>query len=202
MRIDPAALDFRVPARGSRIRLITLVPGQILTRSDIVDARIVNGSVAADPGRDLLKLAVVDRYSGKGRTGIGFVRGFGLGGGALASSVAHDSHNVICVGANDEDMKAAAGEVVQMGGGLCVASGGRVLAALPLTIAGLMSEGSLPEVRSGIDAVTDAAKSMGAVPADPLMTLSFLALPVIPALKLTDAGLIDVEAFRPVSLFV
>jgi adenine deaminase len=202
MKIDPGALDFRVSADGERIRVITLVPGQILTHSDRADAQVVDGRVESDPKRDLLKLVVVDRYSGAGKTGVGFVRGFGLHSGALASSVAHDSHNLICVGANDEDMKAAAAKVVNMGGGLAVAAGGWVRAALALPVAGLMSEAPIGEVRSGIDAVTGAARQLGATPPDPFMTLSFLALPVIPALKLTDAGLVDVDAFRPVSLFV
>ena len=202
MKIDPAALDFRVPAAGQRIRVIRLVPGQILTRSDRADAKIVGGRVEADPKRDLLKLSVVDRYSGKAKTGIGFVKGFGLYAGALASSVAHDSHNLIGVGTNDADMKAAFSHVVSMGGGLAVAAGGAVRAALPLPVAGLMTQEPLAAVRQGLDDLIAAARELGAVPDDPFMSLSFLALPVIPELKLTDLGLIDVAAFRPVSLFV
>ncbi len=202
MNVDPSAIDFRIPAGGDRVRVITLVAGQILTESAAGRPRIVDGLAESDPTRDLLKLAVVERYSGQGRTGLGFVRGFGLRAGALASSVAHDSHNLIGVGTCDEDMKTAVSAVVQMGGGLAVAAGGRVRASLALPVAGLMSEKPLPEVRRRLDDLTRAALDLGAAPADPFMVLSFLALPVIPALKLTDHGLIDVEAFRPVSLFV
>ncbi len=202
MNIDPDRLDFSLPAGGRRIRVIGLVEGQIFTRSETAEVRIKEGMAEADPQRDILKLAVVERYSGDGKTGIGFVRGFGLAAGAIASSVAHDSHNIVCAGACDADMKAAVHKVAQMGGGLAVAADGRVRASLALPIAGLMAEGSLPEVRSGLDALTAAARALGAALADPFMSLSFLALPVIPELKLTDRGLIDVEAFQPVSLFV
>jgi adenine deaminase len=202
MNVDPSAIDLRIPAGGGRVRVIALIAGQILTGSETAGARIVEGRAESDPQRDLLKLAVVERYTGEGKTGLGFVRGFGLRAGAMASSVAHDSHNLICVGTNDGDMKAAVSAVVQMGGGLVVAAGGRVLASLALPVAGLMSKRPLPEVRRRLDALTGAVRDLGATPADPFMILSFLALPVIPALKLTDHGLIDVAAFRPVSLFV
>ncbi|MGD8368331.1 MAG: adenine deaminase [Desulfobacterales bacterium] len=202
MSVDSSAIDFKIPAAGERIRVIALIAGQILTGSETARARIVDGRAEADPKRDLLKLAVVERYTGQGNTGLGFVRGFGLRAGAMASSVSHDSHNLIGVGTNDEDMKAAISAVVQMGGGMAVAAGGRVRESLGLPVAGLMSEQPLPEIRRRLDAVTRAAHDLGATPADPFMILSFLALPVIPALKLTDRGLIDVEAFRPVPLFV
>jgi len=202
MHLDPEVVSFAVPAAGNTIRVIELVSGQVMTGSGTAKARIANGRAEADVKRDLLKLAVVERYSGKGGTGIGFVRGFGLKKGALASSVAHDSHNIISVGAGDADMKAAVAEIARLGGGLAVAADGAVKASLALPIAGLMSPEPMPAVRRRLDELTAAARALGAVPADPFMALSFLALPVIPALKLTDRGLVDVEAFCPVPLFV
>ncbi len=202
MNLDPGTVSFAAPAAGGTIRVIVLVPGQLTTGSVSVKAHIVNGRAEADAAKDLLKLAVVERYSGTGGTGIGFVRGFGLKKGALASSVAHDSHNVIVVGAGDADMKAAVAEIARLGGGLAVAADGAVKASLALPIAGLMSPEPMPSVRRRLDELTAAARALGAAPDDPFMALSFLALPVIPELKLTDRGLVDVVAFRPVPLFV
>jgi adenine deaminase len=200
MNLDPETLDFSVPAAGTRIRIIELVPEQIITRQAKDTARVIDGTVVADPRRDILKLAVVERYTGDGRTGIGFVRGFGLQSGALASSVAHDAHNIIVVGTNDTDMKAAVRAVVQRGGGLAAVSGGQVQAALALPIAGLMTDTPTSVVARRMAELDTAARQMGAAVADPFMTLSFLALPVIPALKLTDHGLVDVNLFDIVAL--
>jgi adenine deaminase len=202
MNLDPQGVRFAVPAAGDTVRVIALVPGQVMTGNQTAKARIVNGRAEADVKRDLLKLAVVERYSGKAGTGIGFVRGFGLKKGALASSVAHDSHNIISVGAGDADMKAAVAEIARLGGGLAVAADGAVKASLALPIAGLMSPEPMPAVRRRLDELTAAARALGSVPNDPFMALSFLALPVIPELKLTDRGLVDVEAFCPVPLFL
>jgi adenine deaminase len=154
----------------------------------------------ADPARDLLKLVVVERHGKRGSVGRGLVRGFGLRAGALASSVAHDSHNIIAVGAGDVDMLAAIGAVVHGGGGLAVAAGGRARAALPLPVAGLMSPEPAAVVAEGLAKVTAAARELGAVPRQPFMTLSFLALPVIPALRLSDLGLVEVAAQQIVGL--
>ncbi|MGD8799500.1 MAG: adenine deaminase C-terminal domain-containing protein, partial [Desulfobacterales bacterium] len=150
----------------------------------------------------LLKIAVVERHSGSGNIGKGFVKGFGLRHGALASSVAHDSHNIIIVGTTDADMQAALQTVVQMGGGLAAVSNQKVLARLALPLAGLMSFEPVGEVRNQLDRLIGSVHKLGSVLPDPFMTLSFLALPVIPALKLTDKGLIDVNRFEVVSLFV
>jgi adenine deaminase len=202
MRIAAGALDFSVPCAGRSARIIEVVPGQIITRQSQAPAPCAGGFLAADPGRDLLKIAVVERHHASGRVGIGLVRGIGLKRGALASSVAHDSHNIIVAGVDDADMRAAVAAVAAAGGGLAAAAGGRVLAALPLPVAGLMSREPLATVCAALDRLLQAARGLGAAPGDPFMTLSFLALPVIPELKLTDRGLVDVAAFRHVPLFL
>jgi adenine deaminase len=202
MRIAAGSLDFGVRCGGQRARIIEVVPGQIITRQSQESAPCVGGRLVSDPGRDLLKVAVVERHRASGRVGIGLVRGIGLKNGALASSVAHDSHNIIVVGASDADMRCAVEAVAAKGGGLAAASGGQLLAALPLPVAGLMSLEPLEAVNDGMEALVKAARGLGSALADPFMTLSFLALPVIPELKLTDLGLVDVAAFRHVPLFV
>ena len=202
MHLDPGALGLAVPAAGEQIRVIELVPGQILTGNGRARACIRAGLATADPSRDLLKLIVVDRYSGRGHTGIGFARGFGMKRGALASSVAHDSHNIIAVGADDADLKAAVAGVAEMGGGLTAAAGGQIHARLPLPVAGLMSLEPVDTVRRGLDRLNAVYRELGGRLSDPFMTLSFLALPVIPELKLTDRGLVDVNRFTFVPLFV
>jgi len=201
MNLDPAAVDFTIRAGEGPARVIGIIPGQIVTEDLRLVPRVEAGLVLADPARDLQKMAVVERHRGTGRTGLGLVRGLGLGRGAMASSVAHDSHNIVVAGASDEDMRAALAAVVEMGGGQVVVDGGRVLASCPLPIAGLMSDRPLPEVRDQVAALTEAAHSLGSSLPDPLMTMSFLALPVIPALKLTDRGLVDVGRFDFVPLF-
>ena len=147
-------------------------------------------------------MAVVDRYSGKTRTGKGFVAGLGLTRGAIAASVAHDSHNIIVAGADDADMHAAAAAVVAMDGGFAVVCGGQTLSRLPLPVAGLMSDQPVETVRDQLDRVIVAARELGSQLSDPFMTLGFLALPVIPDLKLTDQGLVDVTRFEVVPLFI
>jgi adenine deaminase len=184
------------------MRVIGMVPDQIITRSCIVEPLVREGEVVSDPSRDLCKLAVVERHHASGNIGRCFVEGFGLTRGAMASSVAHDHHNLIVVGARDEDMLQAAVEVVKMQGGLAVVVDGAVVARLPLPVAGLMSEDSLPSVRRALDEVDAAAKELGATCRSPSSALSFLSLPVVPCLKLTDRGLVDVEAFTLVDAFV
>ncbi len=198
---DLRAERFAVPAGGSRLRVIGLVPGQVVTRALWEEPRVEDGRAVADPERDLLKLAVVERHRGSGRVGLGFVRGFGLKRGALASSVAHDSHNIVVVGCSDGEMAAAAEAVVRMGGGQVAVAGERVLAELPLPIAGLMSDRPLEEVRARLEALNRAARELGCPLDSPLMSLSFLALVVIPELKLSDRGLVDVQRFDFVPLF-
>jgi len=206
INVSTGTLHFRIPApaspgRHTRIRVIDVIPNQIITGAGEAEAAVLEGEVVADPRRDLLKLAVIERHVGSGRIGLGFVRGFGLRFGALASTVAHDAHNIIVVGATDEAMRAAVEIILSMRGGL-VAVAGREVARLPLPIAGLMSADPLPVVAEGLRTLLHVARRMGSTPDDPFMVLSFLALSVIPTLKLTDRGLLDVTRFELVPLFV
>lgn len=205
----PAGLDeqsFRVAAPKSaaaKMRVIRVLPGQIVTAMDLESPRIEDGACVADVdgGRDLLKFAVIERHRGGGQIGLGFVRGLGLRAGAIASTVGHDSHNLSVVGTSDADMLLAARTLERCGGGQCVTRGGQVLAVLPLPIAGLMSDQPADAVIRQQRALLDAAASLRCAMRDPFMPLSFLSLPVIPALKLTDRGLVDVGRFEIVSLF-
>lgn len=196
------ALSFAVPARGARVRVIGSIEGQLVTEHRILETCIRDGHAVADPARDLLKMAVVERHHASGGQALGFIQGFGLVRGALAGTVAHDHHNLVVIGADDRSMQTAARAVGQMGGGLAVAEGDQVVAALPLPVAGLMSDQPVAAVRTGYDALIAAAHSRGSTMHDPFMAMSFMALEVIPALKLTDRGLVDVEDFSFVDLFV
>ncbi len=196
-----SANSLEVAAAGERVRVIGIVPEQIVTAALTEQVVVDGGKAVADPSVDLLKIAVVERHRGTGNVGVAFVRGFGLQAGALASSVAHDSHNIVVVGAADSDMVAAVERVIQMQGGQAVAAGGGIKAELPLPIAGLMSRLPVGEAASRVEALNSAASELGCVLEDPFMTMSFLALPVIPELKLTDRGLVDVGKFDFVSVF-
>jgi adenine deaminase len=203
VRIDPEAISFRIPYEGASrasVRVIEVEGTQVLTGSGEGSIPVVEGALVANPGADLLKLAVIERHTGSQRVGMAFARGFGLARGALASSVAHDAHNVIVVGASDEEMRFAVAELTRLGGGQVVVEGGRVLAALPLPIAGLMRDGELVETAEMARSLTDAARRLGCRLPAPFATLSFLALPVIPHLKLTDRGVVDVDRFEIVPL--
>jgi adenine deaminase len=189
------------PVGGEVVKVIGLIPGQLLTAKLVLPTPARNGRLAADPARDLLKLAVIERHHGSGRIGVGLVQGFGLRQGALASSVAHDSHNLVVAGVTEEDMLWATEHLIRLGGGLAVAAGGRVLADLPLPVAGLLSPAPLTEVAAALRRLHTAYRELGGTLPDPFMALSFLALPVIPALKLTDLGLVDVARFQVVPLF-
>jgi adenine deaminase len=202
MNLGPHLLDFSIPATGKRMRVIRAIADQVITRCEIMDVSEKDGFAVADVTRDVLKMAVVDRYTGQARTGKGFVTGLGLRYGAIASSVAHDSHNIIVAGTTDADMRAAVATVAEMGGGFTAVRDGSILATLPLPVAGLMSDQPVETVRQQMDRINAAARNLGASLSDPFMTLGFLALPVIPDLKLTDRGLVDVAKFEIVSLFV
>ena len=196
-----SAKDLRIPAAGRLAKVIGIIPNEIVTDNIVEEVKIDEDLAVADVERDILKMAVIERHLASGNVGLGFVKGFKLQRGALGSSVAHDSHNVIVVGTNDADMLAAAREVERMRGGLVAVAEGSVQASLPLPIAGLMSDRPYEEVNSGLKALLDATHDLGSDLHDPFMTLSFLALPVIPSLKLTDKGLVDVTQFRFVPLF-
>jgi adenine deaminase len=201
MNVQPDRIDFSIPAHSRSVRVIDIIPNQIVTRALTSRVRIENGLAVSDPDRDLLKIAVVDRYSGTGRIGLGFVKGLGLKKGAIASSVAHDSHNIILAGADDRDLSCALRTIVDMGGGLAAVSNEEPLAVLPLPIGGLMSDAPIEKVCQHIDVLLQVAVELGSPLVNPFMTLSFLALPVIPQLKITDHGLVDVNTFQFVPLF-
>lgn len=202
VHLDPDRLDFAIRAEGTRVRVIGVIPDQLLTESLVMDAAVCDGLAVAAPERDLLKMAVVERHRGSGGMGLGFVRGVGLRRGALAGTVAHDHHNLVVIGADDVSMRTAAAAVAETGGGQAVAVGQNVVERLPLPLAGLMSDRPIEDVRDRARALRQAARSLGVRLRDPFMAMSFLALEVIPALKLTDKGLVDVERFEVVPLFV
>lgn len=195
-------ISFEIPVHGERIRTIGVVEGQIVTEALELPVKHRNGLAVADMDRDILKLAVIERHHATGNMGLGFVKGMGLKKGALAGTVAHDSHNLIVVGTNDADMTDAAYAVIEVGGGFAVIADKQLLARMSLPIAGLMSEAPFEIVRREMNELLSAAFALGSTLENPFMTLSFLALPVIPALKLTDLGLVDVNKFEFVPLFV
>ena len=194
-----ATESFRVQGNAALIRVIGLIQGQLITEELHETPRVEEGAFVADPARDMLKIAVIERHHNTGNIGLGFVRGFDFKGGAIASTVGHDAHNVAVVGDNDDDMLLAATTLGSQGG-LCVTSQEEVLAYLPLPIAGLMSDQSASVVIEQQQAVLDAVHELGCPLDDPFMPLSFLTLSVIPQLKLTDLGLIDVASFRVVPI--
>ncbi len=197
VNIKPFDLEaLKLKAWGETQPVIAIVPGQIITRKRMEKVKVTDGVVMADTGRDILKLVVVERHQATGNIGLGLVTGFGLKRGALASSVAHDSHNIVAIGTNDEDIFNAVKEIERLHGGLVVAAGGKVLASLALPIAGLLSDEPLEVVVDKLDKLEQLAGDLGTRLKSPFATLSFLALPVIPELRLTDLGLVDVNEFR------
>ncbi len=193
------ASDLAVPADG-RIRVIGVEPGQILTRSLVETAPVRNGVLVADPDRDLAKIAVVERHHGTGRIGIGCVRGFGLRRGALASTHAHDAHNVVVVGTDDDDMAAAVRRLAETGGGQVAVAGGAVVAEVRCPIGGLLSDEPAEDVAAAARKLDEAARGLGVGLPSPFMAMSFLALSVVPELKITDRGYVDVRRFELVPL--
>jgi adenine deaminase len=193
---SPTAKSLRIAPTDETYPIIEIVPGQIVTKKAVEKVKIVDGTVMSDVDRDVLKLVVVERHRSSGNVGLGMVRGFGLKKGALASSVAHDSHNIIAVGTNDFDILKAIEEIKTLQGGLVVCANLEVLASLPLPIAGLLSPEPLNVVASQYEKVEQAAANLGNLPPSPFSILSFLALPVIPELRLTDLGLVDVNESR------
>jgi adenine deaminase len=196
------APTFHVPAGPRRIRVMRVVPAQLLTGVELVEPKIQEGRIVADVARDLVKIAVVERHHASGRVGTGFATNVGLERGAFASTVAHDAHNIIVLGVDDGDMAACVTRLAEIGGGIVIAEGGRVVEELPLPIAGLMSDRPLAEVDRTLRSMEARLKSMGVAMASPFMTLSFLALSVIPAPPITDRGLVDVGRFELVPLGV
>lgn len=202
VNVDWSRVDLRVPAKrgADTLRVIGLIPGQLVTREELERPRIEGGQVVADPARDILKMAVIERHHATGNVGLGFVRGFQLRSGALGSSVGHDSHNILVVGTNDDDMLSAARAIAAMQGGFVAVENGQVLGRVPLPIGGLMSDQPIERVRNELDHLNGVTRQLGCPLETPFMALSFLALPVIPDLKLTDKGLVDVQKFDYVDL--
>lgn len=200
LRYQPA--DFAVKATRGKIRVIEIVPNQIVTKERIESPKIEGGQVVADTKRDILKMVVVERHGATGNVGVGFVRGFKLKRGAIGSTVAHDAHNVVVAGTNDADIRRVIQELEKLRGGQVAVVDGKVTAELGLPVAGLVSDKPLPEVLKRIDALNTAAHAMGCDLEAPFMTLSFLSLSPIPELKLTDQGLIDATHLRKTTLFV
>jgi adenine deaminase len=188
--------SLKIAAVDETYPVIEIIPGQIVTRKTVEKMKVVDGTVMPDLERDILKLVVVERHKGSGNIGVGLVKGFGLKKGALASSVAHDSHNIIAVGNDDLDILKSIEEINRLQGGLVVCANLEILASLPLPIAGLLSPEPLDVVVSQHEVVERTAASLGDLPPAPFAILSFLALPVIPELRLTDLGLVDVNEFR------
>ena len=194
--------DLQIKANSSSVKTINVIPGQLITKASVEKVKIENGFALSDTESDVLKIAVIERHKATGNIGLGFVKGFGLKSGAIASTVAHDSHNMIVIGTNDEDMYYAAVELVKSQGGKIIVENGKTLAHLKLPIAGLMSDKPYQQVKENILELENAAKKIGCKISDPFMSMAFLSLSVIPELKITDKGLIDVNNFEITDLFV
>ncbi len=187
--------NLRVADKKISVKVIEVVPYQLITHKLTARLPGADGELLADPAQDIAKLAVFERHQKTGRVGVGFVKGMGMQRGAVASTIAHDSHNLLVVGLNDNDMFAAATALQQAGGGLAVCLDGKILELLPLPLAGLFSDKPLSEVYGQMQKLTEAVRSLGLAEGnDPFMTLAFLSLAVIPSLRLTDSGLVDVDA--------
>jgi len=188
--------------KKGKVRVIEIIPDQIVNRMIFVDPFIKDGKICSDPERDILKVCVIERHKGTGNVGLGLVKGFGIKRGAIASSVSHDSHNIVAVGVDDEDIYRAIIEIRDIGGGMVVVSDGKVMAKLRLEIAGLMTNSSLDELLKEIKKLNNEVRKLGISLENPFMKLSFLSLPVIPELRITDKGLVDVNRFELVPLFL
>lgn len=202
MNINWHTVNFTIPAEGRRANVIGAIPNQLITEKRVLEIPSQSGVATPDYEQDIVKMAVIERHMASGQMGKGFVQGLGIRRGAIASTIAHDHHNLAVAGVDNVSLTTAAGAVADMGGGLAVVDGVRILARLPLPVAGLMSNKPINEVRRQLDEVIGAAHSLGSDLHDPFMALSFLALEVIPHLKLTDQGLVDVDQFKFIPLWV
>ncbi|MFC3616505.1 adenine deaminase [Lutimaribacter marinistellae] len=191
--------NFRARANRPETDVIGIVEGKIITEHLREDIEVLDGDKRPDPERDLARIAVIERHGKNGNIATGFVRGFGIGGGAIASTVCHDHHNIACVGIDYADMALAANRLSEIDGGFVVSRDGEVIAELALPVAGLMSLAPFEEVRDRLKTLRDAARSLGVTLEEPFLQLAFLALPVIPALKITDRGMVDVTRFEIIS---
>lgn len=192
---------FQIKAKGDKVKAIEIIPHQLITKETVAKVKVENGLAEANVEDDVLKICVVERHRASGNVGKGFIKGFGIKEGAIASTVAHDSHNMIIIGTNDEDMFLAQKELVKSQGGRIVIKNGEILAKLPLPIAGLMSDKDYEYVTSQSEALNVAAKEIGCKVDDPFMTMGFVSLPVIPELKITDKGVFSTKTFDFVDIF-
>lgn len=202
MNVNWERVNLRIDAAGRMGRIIGVIPDQLLTEHLVEEMPLQDGRVTTAPHRDIAKIAVIERHMATGNFGLGLVKGMGLRRGAMASTVAHDSHNIVVVGMDDASMMTAVRAVFEMRGGMVAVEDDHILARLPLPIAGLMSDQPIETVRDQMEELLRASRLLGTNLHDPFMAMSFLALPVIPSLKITDKGLADVDRFEIVSLFV
>lgn len=196
--------DFKIPTEGEglkQVRALEVIPHQLITKSVMSDVKVVDGNAVSNVDTDTLKICVIERHRATGNIGKGFVKGFNLKCGAIASTVAHDSHNMIVIGTNDFDMYTAAVALIKCQGGKVVVKDGEIISQLPLPIAGLMSDKEFDFVVEKCDELNKAAHSIGCKLEDPFMTMGFLSLPVIPELKITDKGVFDTNKFDFVDIF-
>ena len=193
--------DFRIEANGNKVRALEVIPHQLITKSIVSEVKIENGNAISNVDTDTLKICVIERHRATGNIGKGFVKGFNLKSGAIASTVAHDSHNMIVIGTNDADMYTAAVALIKCQGGKVVVKDGEIISKLPLPIAGLISDKDFDYVVEKCDELNHAAHSIGCTIEDPFMTMGFLSLPVIPELKVTDKGVFDTNTFDFVDIF-
>ena len=196
--------DFKIPTEGDgikKVRALEVIPHQLITKSVMSDVKVVDGNAVSNVDTDTLKICVIERHRATGNIGKGFVKGFNLKCGAIASTVAHDSHNMIVIGTNDFDMYTAAVALIKCQGGKVVVKDGKIISQLPLPIAGLMSDKEFDFVVEKCDELNKAAHSIGCKLEDPFMTMGFLSLPVIPELKITDKGVFDTNKFDFVNIF-
>jgi adenine deaminase len=194
--------DFKIRVKGNKCRIIEVIPGQIITKSNIDIPKVEDDWVISDTERDILKVAVIERHHAIKKVSVGLVKGIGLKKGALGSSVAHDSHNIIIVGTNDKDMLNVGAAIAKMGGGLAISKDEKIIDLLPLPIAGLMSDRPLLEVKGNLDSIYKTSKSLGVTMDNPFMSIAFLSLEVAPHLKITNKGLVDVDNSKIVDLFL
>jgi adenine deaminase len=192
--VEPAI--FAMPGGPATMPVIGVAAGSIVTQRLAAEIASTGGMRVADPANDILKVAVLARHGVNRNVGRGFVKGMGLARGALASSVGHDSHNVCVVGSNDADMAVAVNRLIQLQGGFVAAADGAVAAELALPVAGLMSDARFEDVERGLKGLRAAVRALGCRLPEPFLQLAFLALPVIPHLKITDRGLVDVDRFE------
>ena len=201
VKIAPLKLgDFAIPVKSSRVKTIQIINHQLVTKSVVSNVKVKNGLAESNVDNDTLKICVIERHHATGNIGKGFIKGLGLKSGAVASTVAHDSHNIIVIGTNDKDMLVAVRELVKSQGGKVVVKNGKVLAKLELPVAGLISNKNLNEVKKECSRLAAGVKKLGSGLEDVFMVMGFLALPVIPQLKITDKGLFDVGTFSFTSI--